>query len=122
MKWQLIAIACVLGVGGTSCATAQVPDKNYTPNQTIAAAEERGAEELPEARLHLKLARDQLTAAKKLKDKGLPEEANIKLLKAQSDADYALALLRHKAEKEEEVQVRKKLERLRKELEQTKEE
>jgi hypothetical protein len=118
MKIRLIVLACVVGMTATACAGTQIPDKNYAPDQTIAAAEERGVDELPKAKLHLKLARDQFDQAQKLEKAGDDEKAKLKLMKAQADADYALSLLRREDEKKETEKVRKKLEKLRKEMNQ----
>lgn len=60
----------------------------------IRAAEEVGADEDPRAEAHLRLAREQVQRATTLSADGVPERAQRMLLRAQADAELALALLR----------------------------
>ncbi len=56
------------------------------------AAEEMGAAKVPEAALELKLAHDQTEQAKQLLKNGEKDRADLLLLRAQADAELALAL------------------------------
>ena len=116
MRTKLFVSACLLTLAASSCAGAKVPDENYAPGQTIAAAEERNAADHPEAQLHLKLARDQMDNATRLKDDGKDKEANLLMLRAQADADYALALLRRSDQQAQTNEIRDKISTLREEM------
>lgn len=67
----------------------------------IRSAEELGAGELPRASLHLQLAKEELAAATELSERGEPEMANSMLLRAEADAELAIALSQADAEKTE---------------------
>lgn len=116
MKRYVLMALCAVMLAGSACASAQLPDDNYAPAQTIAAAEERSVDDLPDAKLHLKLARDQMAQAEKLKADGKDEEAQMMMMKAQADADYALAMLRRKDQQAETAEVVERLEQLRAEM------
>jgi hypothetical protein len=116
MKRYVLTGLCAIVLASSACGGAQIPDDNYAPAQTIAAAEERDVEDSPDAKLHLKLARDQMAEAEKLKADGKEDDAKLLMLKAQADADYALAILRQKDQEEETAEVVKKLEELRAEM------
>ena len=118
MNRTIVILTSLIALVASSCASAQLPDENYAPAQTIAAAEERDVDNLPEAKLHLKLARDQMQEAEALRKDGKEDEADILMMKAQADADYALAILRRQDQQAETEEVRKKLEELRAEMNQ----
>jgi hypothetical protein len=90
----LLAAACAGTVTGTA-----VSDKG-TPSASIRAAEEVGATHTPDAALHLQLAKEQFEHAGMLasKDKAWSDRL---LLRAQVDAELALALARSESEKAE---------------------
>lgn len=74
------------------------------PKQPLADAEsasrsarEVGADSQPAARLHAKLADEQITRAKALIANGDNDEATYVLLRARADAELALALAREQA-------------------------
>jgi len=58
------------------------------------AARELGAQQVPKAELHLRLAQEQVEKAKKLAADGDNERANLVLSRAHADAELALALTR----------------------------
>ena len=109
-------LAATLAAG---CASTPVPEGTFAPDQTIAAAEERGAEDNPQAKLHLQLAREQLDEARALKEEGEEAEAKLKLATAQVDAEYALALLRRDAARAEAEEIQEQIESLRQEMQGT---
>jgi hypothetical protein len=89
-------IAClVAGCGGSSIPVAKVADSE----STVRAAEEAGAQRIPEAQLHLKLARDNLSKAQALIKDGENDRANLFLGRAQADAEVALAIAHEGAER-----------------------
>ena len=74
----------------------------------IRAAEEGGAVKVPQASLHLQLAKEQLKAAEALAEKGEKEQAVSMLSRAEADAALALALSH---ENDQKAQSRAALER-----------
>jgi len=83
----------LLGVGLAACGSAPVPAEQVTQSKaSIRAAEEVGAQSVPEAALHLKMARDQVATAEKLIADGENEDAALVLSRAEADAELALAL------------------------------
>lgn len=87
------AVSGLLAAGG--CASTNVsPDRIAAPKAKIAAAEEAGAKENPDASLHLKLANDQYERATKMMKEGDEERAERMLERASADAELALELAR----------------------------
>jgi len=88
------------GVGVAFCGLigcgAPVPtERLQTSAAAIRAAEEVGADRVPEAQLHLQLAKEQSDRAKKMIDNGGDrDEAKLVLTRAEADANLALALAR----------------------------
>jgi len=90
-----IAIYAGLLSLGAACASAEVaPERVAAPRAGIAAAKEAGADENPQAALHLKLANDQFDRAKRMMNDGEPEDATRMLDRATVDAELALELAR----------------------------
>ncbi|MDP2310183.1 MAG: DUF4398 domain-containing protein [Pseudomonadota bacterium] len=87
-----------IGANAAGCATTK---PLYTEGSTAAirSAEELGAPEVPQASLHLQLAKEELEAATALNEKGDEDEAKSMLLRAEADAELAIALSRADAEK-----------------------
>lgn len=65
---------------------------------SIRAAEELGAPRVPQASLHLQLAKEQSQHAKQLVAKGEGEGASALMLRADADAELSLALARSSVE------------------------
>lgn len=82
----LLVVAC----GGSSLPPAKVADTQ----SSISAAAAVGADQNPQAALHLKMARDQLKQAQALLDDGKDEEAGLVLRRADADAEVALMITR----------------------------
>jgi hypothetical protein len=81
-------------LAGSGCAAFQIPPAQLERNQaSIRGAEEVGAMSVPEARLHLQMARDETATAKRIAADG-DERAVLVLARAQSDAELALAMAR----------------------------
>lgn len=96
---MLITLA-VLSTGIVAgCANAPLRTEGSTSG--IRAAEEAGAYKVPQASLHLQLAKEELETAKKLADKGEKEMADSMLKRAEADAELAVTLSREDAEKSE---------------------
>jgi hypothetical protein len=81
------------------CATAPPPERMETSAATIRAAQEVGASEVPQAALHVQLAREQAQRAKGLLEQGERARAESLFARAQADADLALALAREDVDK-----------------------
>ena len=107
MRW-LAVTACV--AWGAACAGAPpVPvERLASAEAEIKAAQEIGAENTPQGKLHLQQARDQLEAAKRLsKDK--PEVAVRKLDSAQAEAELAKSLTREQITRTEADDIKARL-------------
>ena len=100
------AAAATAVVGG--CASA--PLKTEASTSGIRAAEEVGAADVPRASLHLQLAKEELARAKSLAANDQREKADSMLMRAEVDAELAVALSREDAEK---VEARAAVERVR---------
>jgi hypothetical protein len=90
-----------------SCASAPPPEGMATSAATIRAAQEVGAADVPRAALHIQLAREQAEHARVLVEKGGRDErveADFLLMRAQADANLALALAREDTERAEAEQ------------------
>jgi len=85
------SFVAVVGCGGSHppptqpLADAQAADRS---------AQELGANAVPAARLHLKLAQEQMLKAKQLMENGDNERAEALLVRAKADAELAVSLAR----------------------------
>jgi hypothetical protein len=87
--------AALLSLAVAGCASTSIaPERFSKPNAQVAAAKEAGAEENPEAALHLKLANDAIARAKSQARDGEGHRANFTLDRATADAELALELAR----------------------------
>ena len=97
-----------------ACGGAAVPRGATTPAEaSLAAAAAVGAERHPGAKLHLKLARDQIATAQKLLVDEDVEEALLVLERAEADAKLAESLARQETLKVEAQRAEQKVEELR---------
>jgi hypothetical protein len=105
MRIHPLAVAtAAFTIATAGCASAPLHTEASTSD--IRAAEEVGAAEVPRAKLHLQLAKEELEQARDLAKKGEREEGDSMLLRAEADAELALALSNEDAEKTEaEAQV-----------------
>lgn len=82
-----------LALGMSACGGAAVPQEQLTSAQAaIRAAEVGGAPNDPQASLLVKKCKDGIEEAKKLIEDGNNHRAEMVLMKAQADAELALAL------------------------------
>lgn len=95
----ILAGALVAASFVVSCAS--VPLRTEKSTSGIRAAEEVGARDVPQAALHLQLAKEQLQKAKSLAADGKDEQAESMLMRAEVDAELAVMLSRGDAEKAE---------------------
>ena len=114
MRWKSVVAGVALAAG---CAGAPpVPAQRFTDAEAeIKAAQEIGAANNPQGKLHLQQATDQLEAAKKLsKDK--PEVAVRKLDNAQAEAELAKSITREQATRAEADEAKSRLSSAQKDL------
>ncbi|MEO6954900.1 MAG: DUF4398 domain-containing protein [Polyangia bacterium] len=84
------------------CSAAIPTEKLQSAAAAIRAAEEVGADRVPQAQLHLQLAKEQSEQAKKMIDNdGDRDEARLILCRAEADANLALALARSSQEQQQ---------------------
>jgi hypothetical protein len=103
-----------IGIIATACGGAAVPQEQMTAAQaSIRAAEVGGEQGDPQAGLLLKKAKDQVAEAKKLIEDGQNHRAEMMLLRAEADAELALALAQELATKNEAAAAQKQVEELR---------
>jgi hypothetical protein len=113
-RWLSVAAGVALGA---ACAGAPpVPAERFTNAEAeIKAAQEIGAANNPQGKLHLQQANDQLAAAKKLsKDK--PEVAVRKLDNAQAEAELAKSFTREQTTRAEADEAKARLQSARNNL------
>jgi len=78
-----------------ACAGAPQPTERLAGAQAaVRAAKEVGADNVPQAQLHTKLAEEQVIQANKLIEEGENERAEMVLRRATADAELAVALAR----------------------------
>lgn len=92
--WLLLALA----LGTASCASKATLQTD-TSSAAIRSARELGAADVPQAALHLQLATESLETANVLFDHGDEEEATSMLLRAEADAELAIALSQAEADR-----------------------
>ncbi len=99
IAWTGAAVV-VLG----ACAASPVPADRLAKSQAaVRSAHEVGAENVPPAALHLRIANEELHMAKQLMADGDNTRAEYILLRAESDANAALALT-HEAQARADAQ------------------
>ena len=92
---RLILLCCALAAAG--CAKKELTTESTTAAQR--SAEAAGAEEVPQAALALQLSKEHLDHAKELYDDGKEDEAKSMLMRAEADAELAVALAKADDEK-----------------------
>ena len=90
-------VMAILAAAGLAAACGGAPRPN--PNNQLVeaqaalrAADELGADEVPQAELHTKLAEEQIELAEKSMEDGENERASRLLARARADAELAVAL------------------------------
>ena len=111
IRIMVLAVAVVATAIAAGCAGE--PLRTEASTSGIRAAEEAGAAKIPQASLHLQLAKEELELAKGLAAKGDKEEAASMLLRAEADAELAVALSRENAERVEAIAAMERVRQLR---------
>jgi hypothetical protein len=102
-----------LAFGASACGGAAVPQEQLTAAQAaIRAAEVGGAPNDPQAALLVKKCQDGVVEAKKLIEDGNNHRAEMVLMRAQVDAELALALAQEISMKNEAAGARKQVQEL----------
>ena len=99
MRRFLLFGSLLLVAAAVGCAGA--PLKTEASTSGIRAAEEVGAKDVPQAKLHLQLAKESLERATKLYAQGEKDRARSLLMRAEADAELAVVRSREVAEKQE---------------------
>jgi hypothetical protein len=105
----LVAASAAWGCGGAPAPTGKLADSEAA----LRAASEVGADKVPTAALHLKLAQEEIAKAKSEIAADHNDIAQLILLKAQGDAELALALARESQAKAEAQAALEQLAKLR---------
>jgi regulator of protease activity HflC (stomatin/prohibitin superfamily) len=107
----------IMSLAGTlfACASTAPPpnEKMQESSGAIRAAEEVGAPKVPQAALHLQLAKEQTGRAQMLLAKGDRSAAEGMLMRAQADAELAVALSREETSRTEAEQAVEQVRQLR---------
>lgn len=109
---KLSSALLILAATAAGCATTQALHVESS-TAAIRSAEEHGAPTYPQASLHLQLAKEELKAATDLNAAGDDDEAKSLLLRAEADAELAVALSRAEAEKAEALAAVERVRQLR---------
>jgi hypothetical protein len=96
----IMMFALTMGVTTVGCASSP-PLRTEKTTSGIRAAEEIGATKVPQASLHLQLAKEELENARALAKHDEKQKASSMLSRAEADAELAVALSRADAEKAE---------------------
>ncbi len=85
----MLPAACV--ATSAACASHPAPNERMASSEaTLRSAQEVGAQSQPEAQLHVKLAQEEITAAKNALSNGDNKRADYLLIRAKADAELAL--------------------------------
>ena len=98
IKCALFVFVLVAGAIAAGCASTSRVD---APASEIRAAGELGIAEVPEATVHMGLAREQMKLAEKMAANEEWDQAESMLKRAQADADLSRLLFQEEAEKSE---------------------
>ncbi len=113
IRIMLFAVAVMATTIAAGCASAPAPLRTEASTSGIRAAQEAGAANVPQASLHLQLAKEELELAKGLAAKGEKKKAASMLLRAEADAELAVVLSHEDAEKAEAMAAVKRVRQLR---------
>jgi anthranilate phosphoribosyltransferase len=109
-----VLLAIAAGCGGSKPPTYQLSQAQAS----IRAAEEVGAEQTPQAALHLKMAKDnQRDAESMISGQDHYDEANHALKRAQADAELAILLAKEAKARAEADEAKDKIKKLKQEME-----
>lgn len=116
MSWTGAALGALMIAG---CAATPIPEGNYQPEKTIETVERKDPRQNSQAEYHLELAREHLKEVAAYEAQGKEDQAKLKLIEAQVDADYALSLLREDEVLQETNELEQRISELQEEMRQT---
>jgi hypothetical protein len=97
MHTSIVSVALAGSMFALGCASFPIPTQDLTQAQAkTQSATDLGAANQPNAELHLSLAKELMAQANAAMKDGNNERADGLLLRATSDADLAIALVRYK--------------------------
>lgn len=89
-------LVLIVGVMLAGCATENVGNiQTENSVAAISSAESIGADKVPQAALHLQMAKEEADRGKNMMANGEKEKANSMLLRAEADANLAIAESHH---------------------------
>lgn len=94
---SVLAVAVMATAAAAGCTRVALRTESSTSG--IRAAEEVGAARVPQAKLHLQLAKEELATAKQFAASDEKEKAESMLQRSEADSELAVALTRAEAEK-----------------------
>jgi hypothetical protein len=98
-----------------ACGSFPKPDARVSSSEgAIRGAQEAGAQGVPQANLHLKLAQEERDKAMALMKDGENEKAEYLFMRAEADAELANSLAREEAAKKEAAQTAEQVDQLKK--------
>ena len=116
MRWLSLSVTAFVALWVGCAGAPPVPAQRFTDAESeIKAAQEIGATNNPEGKLHLQQAQDQLAMAKKL-SKDEPAVAARKLDTAQAEAELAKSVTREQATRAEADEAKSRLQAAQKNL------
>ena len=112
-KIGIMAFVVAVAAMAFAAGCASTPLRTEASTSGIRAAEEVGAAQVPQASLHLQLAKEELELAQQMAKNGQNEEAASMLLRSEADAELAVALSHGEAEKLEAEKAMARVKQLR---------
>lgn len=110
---SFVAMAALLGFLAIGCGGAAVPHQALNAAEaSTRAAEVGGAQNSPKAELYLKYARDGIAKAKQLITEEKNEAARRLLVRAEADAEVALAMAKRQEAAKEAAESLERIEQL----------
>jgi hypothetical protein len=100
-KIGILMFAVAVAAAAIAAGCASTPLHTEAATSGIRAADEVGAAGVPQAALHLQLAKEELARARGLAAEDEHEQASSMLSRAEADAELAVALSRESAERSE---------------------
>lgn len=115
MRFLPLVVVSVVVASATACGSFPKPDARLSSSEgAIRGAQEAGAQGVPQATLHLKLAQEERERAVALIKDGENEKAEYMLMRAEADGELANALAREAAAKAEAQKTAEQLQELKK--------
>ncbi len=112
-------VITALLVGATACGGAPKPEARLESSQAaIRGAEEVGAKDSPQAALHLQLAEEQRAKAVELIKQDENGRAERLLMRAEADAELAVALAREATAKADAQKMKESIDELKRKVKQ----